>query len=97
MLANTLPMESVVLVAPEKVPSLFRSDQVPLPAGSRCHCKVGVGVPLAATMDWALLPAVTELLDGWLVMLGMTALPTNEMFSVMAPVSPGKPYIEPLS
>ena len=44
--------------------------QVEVPLAARCHCKVGVGLPLAVTLKVALLPAVTEIAVGCDVILG---------------------------
>lgn len=37
------------------------------PSVERCHCSVGVGVPLAATVKAAALPVATDWFVGWIV------------------------------
>jgi hypothetical protein len=59
----------VALVAPLPVVTLA---QVVPPSVLTCHCRVGAGVPVAATVKLAVAGSVTATSDGWVVKLGAT-------------------------
>ncbi len=74
---------SVPVIEPEIAPPSVKFPKVVPPSVESCHCSVGVGVPLAAPLKFALCPTVTDWFPGCVVMFGATA-----GFTVSVPASP---------